>query len=638
MLVPDEFGGLPMSRPQAATRAKTQTNLLKWLLLPLMVSLLVLVGQARAQDTITAHALSKFGDVRYAPDFTHLDYVNPDAPRGGTYSTWAYGSFDSLNPYSVNGVAAAGASIMIERLMTGTMDETDTVYGLLAESVEYPTDHSWAIFTLREGITFSDGTPVTAEDVVFSHNLFVTQGIPDFAESVRAGIPNVEALDARRVKFYFAEPSESLDWVMQAAATAVLKSSQFENRELMDSTVEPYIGTGAYMFEDMDVGRWIQYRRNPDYWGAALPINIGQNNFDVIRYQYYADPTAGFEGFKAGEYLFRSENSSAAWANDYDFPAMDNRWVVRAELADGNIGSAQGFFFNLNRPQFADPRVRQAIGMAFNFEWSNRTLFYGLYTRVDSFFENSRLEAQGMIPDDERAILEPLAADLPPEVFTEPAYSPPVSSDNQQDRSVLRSAGQLLDEAGWPVGDDGKRRNADGQLLQMEFLNYSPLFDRIINPYLENLERLGVSATMTRVDSAQFVQRSRTREFDIVVDTYANTLTPGLGTAQTYHSDNAVGETRNTAALANPAIDALVDMLPNAKTRDELELMTRALDRALRAMHIWVPQWFKDVHTVAYWDTYGLPDPALAPYGLDPTTTWWWDAEKAAALQAAGAL
>jgi len=627
-----------MSHPRSAARAKTARHSLKWLLLPLMVSLLVLAGMARAQDTTVSHAISKFGDIKYPADFAHFDYVNPDAPKGGTYSTGVYGTFDTLNPYSVAGVAASGASIMTERLMTGNLDETDTVYGLLAETVEYPADHSWAIFTLREGITFSDGTPVTAADVVFSHNIFVTQGIPDFAEAVKAGIPNVEALDDRRVKFFFAEPSDSMDWIMQAAATAVLKPSQFENRELMESSVEPYIGTGAYMFDDMDIGRWIQYRRNPNYWGRDLPINAGQDNFDVIRYQYYADPTALFEGFKAGEYLFRAENSSKAWATDYNFPAVENGWVLQAELADGNIGSAQGFIFNLNRTQFADPRVRQAIGMAFNFEWSNRTLFYGLYSRVDSFFENSRLEAQGEIPDDERAILEPLAADLPPEVFTEPVYSPPVSSEDQQDRGVLRAAGQLLDAAGWTVGDDGKRRNADGQLLQIEFLNYSPLFDRIINPYLENLDRLGVSATMNRVDTAQFVERSRSRDFDIIIDTYANSLTPGLGLAQTYHSDNATGETRNTAALANPAIDALVDMIPNATNRDDLELMARALDRALRAMHIWVPQWYKDKHTVAYWDVFGHPDAALAPYGLNPAGTWWWDEEKAAALQAAGAL
>ena len=607
-------------------------------LMALLLAMLALFSTARAQDTTIAHAISKFGDIRYPADFENFDYVNPDAPKGGTFSTWAYGSFDTLNPYSVNGVAASGANIMIERLMTGTQDEPDTVYGLLAETVEYPADHSWAIFTLREGIRFSDGTPVTAADVVFSHNLFVTQGIPDFAAAVKAGIPNVEALDDRRVKFYFAEPSETTDWIQQAAATPVLKASQFEDRELTDTTLEPYIGTGAYMFDDMDTGRWIQYRRNPNYWGADLPINAGQNNFDVIRYQYYSDPTAAFEGFKAGEYLFRSENSSAAWANDYDFPALTNGWVIKTELPDGDIGQAQGFAFNLYRPQFADPRVRQAIGMAFNFEWSNRTLFYGLYKRVDSFWENSVLEAQGDIPDDERAILEPLAADLPPEVFSEPAYSPPVSSDNQADRAVLRAAGRLLDEAGWTVGSDGKRRNADGVVLEAEFLNYSPLFDRIINPYIENLERLGVVATMRRVDTAQFVERSRNRDFDIVIDTFANSLTPGLGTAQTYHSDNATGETRNTTGLANPAIDALVEMLPNAKTRDELNLITRALDRALRAMHIWVPQWYKDVHTVAYWDTFGMPDQALSPYALNPAGTWWWDAEKAAALQAAGAL
>ncbi len=630
-----------INRSQSKARALAREQIPLWKVFGVLfvaAALSLLAGLTHAQeDTTVSHGLSQFGELKYAPDFPYLDYVNPDAPKGGEYSTWAFGTFDSMNPYITKGNAAGSSSIFIESLMTGTADEPDSVYGLIAETIEYPADRAWAIFTLRPEARFSDGTPVTAEDVVFTHYVFLEKGIPSYRAIVEEQIASVEALDDRRVKFTFVEPSEDNTNLLLAAGTPVLSKAQFETRDFAESTLDPIMGTGPYVLESMDVGKKIVYVYNPDYWGEDLPINIGTNNFERIRFEYYADPTAAFEGFKAGEYLFRTENSSQAWAQNYAFPAVENGYVVKEELPDGNIGSAQGFFFNLQREKFSDPRVREAIGMAFNFEWSNKTLFFGLYSRVDSFFKNSALEAQGMIPDDERAILEPLAADLPEEVFTESVYSPPVSGNNQTDRSVIRAAGKLLDEAGWTI-QDGVRKNAAGEQLTIEFLNYSPLFDRIINPYLENLERLGIEATNNRVDSAQYTERSRAREFDIMISTYGNSITPGLGLRQTYGSENANVPSRNRAGLANPAIDALVERIIASKTRDELNLNTRALDRALRALHIWVPQWFKDVHTVAYWDVFDYPDPALSPFALGVAGWWWWDAEKAAKLEAEGAL
>lgn len=629
------------NRSQSTARALAQPNTPVWKIfgvLAVAAAFTLIAEITRADDDITiSHGLSQFGELKYGPDYPHFDYVNPNAPRGGEYSTWAFGTFDSMNPYITKGSAAGSSSIFVESLMAGNADEPDSLYGLLAESIEYPADRSWAVFNLRPEARFSDGTPVLASDVAFTHTAFLENGIPSYRAIVEAEIASVEALDDHRVKFTFTHPSEDNSNLLLAASSSVLSEAQFTDRDFAESTLDPILGTGPYVLESMDVGKQLVYVYNPDYWGANLPINMGTNNFDHIRFEYYADSTAAFEGFKAGEYLFRTENSSQAWAENYTFPAVQDSWVVKEEISDGSIGSAQGFFFNLHREKFSDPRVREAIGMAFNFEWSNKTLFFGLYTRVDSFFENSPLEAQGSIPADELAILEPFRADLPDSVFSEPAYTPPVSGENQIDRSVIRAAGKLLDAAGWTV-QDGVRKNAAGEQLTIEFLNYSPQFDRIINPYLENLERLGIVATNNRVDSAQYTERSRSRDFDIMISTYGNSFTPGLGLRQTYGSENANVPSRNRAGLENPAIDALVERVIASQSREALNLNTRALDRALRALHIWVPQWYKDVHTVAYWDVYSYPPAELSPYALGSVAWWWWDAEKAAKLEAEGAL
>ncbi len=521
--------------------------------------------------------------------------------------------------------------------MVGTADETDSMYGLLAESMEYPDDYSWVIFNLRPEARFSDGTPVTADDVVFSHNILAEKGIPSIQIFFAETFKSVEALDDHRVKFTFTEPSETNDLVMQAASSTVFSKKWWEGRDFAESTLEPPVGSAEYILDSMDVGKTIVYRRRDDYWGKDLPINIGRSNFDKLRFEYYADPTAAFEGFKAGETTFRTENSSLQWATGYDFPALEKGWVVKGELPDGDIGQAQGFIYNTRRAPFDDVRIRKALGMAFNFEWSNETLFYGLYDRVNSFWQNSDLEAKGMPSPEELAILEPLREFLPAEVFTEPAYIQPVSGTQQLDRRHIRTAGALLDDAGWLVGDDGLRRNSNGEILAIDILNYSPLFDRIINPFVENLERLGVQATHTRVDSAQYTERQRSRDFDLLISTYGNSLTPGLGITQWYGSENAGPDTRNIAGVNNEGIDKLLETVIASKTRDELNTATRALDRTLRAMHIWVPQWFKSVHTVAYYDYYRHPE-NLPPFSLGDTDFWWADMDAYEKLKEAGAF
>ncbi len=618
--------------------AKTNYRLLAhyWLVLALAL-LLVNVNGLNAQEIRKAHGISKFGELKYAEDFAYLDYVNPDAPKGGEYSTWAFGSFDSMHAFITKGRAAVGATIQFEPLMTGTSDEPDSMYGLIAESLEYPADYSWVIFNLRPEARFSDGSPVTAEDVVFSHNILAEKGIPSIQTFFAETFESVEALDTNRVKFTFTEPSETNDLVMQAASTLVFSKAWWEGRDFEESTLDTPLGSSEYVLESMDVGKTVVYRRRDDYWGKDLPINIGRSNFDRLRFEYYADPTAAFEGFKAGETTFRNENSSLKWAQDYNFPAVEKGWVRKVELPDGNLGSAQGFFYNLRRAPFDDIKVREALGLMFNFEWANQTLFFGLYERVDSFYENSVLEAKGEIPADEAAILEPFREFFPESLFSEPAQTPPVSGLNQIDRAQVRAAGALLDEAGWTVGDDGMRRNADGEVLAIDILNNSPAFDRVINPFVENLKRLGVDATHTRVDSAQYTERRRAHDFDMLVVTYGNSLTPGLGIKQWYGSENADVPSRNIAGLKNEGIDALLDIVIASTTREELNLNTRALDRALRSLHIWIPQWYKDVHTVAYLDVYRHPE-NLPPFALGVTDFWWYDAERAAQLKEEGAF
>lgn len=626
---------------QGKMRAKAKTApqpwSLGWVGLGVTLAFLMVASVVSAQDIIRSYGISKFGDLKYAEDFAHLDYVNPDAPKGGEYSSWAFGSFDSFHAYIPKGRAAVGASIQFEPLMVGTADEAASMYGLLAESLEYPTDHSWVTFYLRPEAKFSDGTPVTAEDVVFSQTILQEKGIPSIQTFFAEAYESVEALDTHTVKFTFREPSETNDMVMQAASTLVFSKAWWEGRDFAESTLDAPMGSSAYILESMDVGKTVVYSLREDYWGKDLPINIGRNNFATLRFEYYADPTAAFEGFKAGETTFRSENSSLKWAQDYNFPALENGWVQKVELPNGNIAQAQGFFYNIRKAPFDDMRVREALGLMFNFEWANETLFFGLYERVGSFWGNSELEAQGMIPADELAILEPFRDMLPESVFTEVAYSPPTSGAQQLDRAQVRAAGKLLDDAGWVVGDDGMRRNADGVVLAIDILNYTPAFDRVINPYVENLKTLGVEATHTRVDPAQYTERRRSFDFDMLVSTYGNSNTPGLGLKQWYGSENADVPSRNIVGLKNEAIDALVEIVIASESREELNLNTRALDRALRALHIWVPQWYKDVHTVAYLDVYGYPE-NLPPYSLGETDFWWYDADQAAELKAAGAF
>ena len=606
--------------------------------------------QVLAQETITkSHGYSRFGDLKYPADFKHLDYVNPNAPKGGEISSWALGSFDNIHRYTHKGEHAGSATIFFESLMVGTADEVGAVYGLLAESIEYPESRQWAIFTLRPEARFSDGTDIKASDVVFSHNILKEKGLPSL-RALFADFVSVEALDEDRVKFTFTEglPLAILSEQIDLAAGSTVFSEAWwsgtnpdgEPRDFGETTLEAPLGSGPYILDEMDPGRMISYKYNPDYWGRDLPINVGQNNFETIRYEYYGDNVAAMEGFKAGNYTFRSENSSKEWATAYDFPAVNNGWVVKTELPNGNLANAQNYVFNLRQERFQDPRLREAMGLMFNFEWSNKTLFFDLYARVTSFWGNSEFEAKGPPSEEEKAILAEFIGDLPESVLTDDAIVPPVSSDRKVDRGALRKANALLDEAGWSVGPDGMRVNDAGEKLTVEIVYFSPAFTRIHEPFAENLRRIGVDAVLTKVDSAQYSNRLETFDFDMITQSIGTDLAPGLGLRQWFNSSGAETNTgnRNLAGFANPAIDALVERVIASESREELTLNTRVLDRAMRSLKWSIPQWFKDVHTIAYWDVFSRPDATPPPFALGAFSIWWYDEEKAAKLEAEGAL
>jgi len=600
--------------------------------------LLAAAPGARANDVTVAHGISAFGELKYPADFAHFDYANPDAPKGGVWSgrgTGASNTFDSLNPFVLKGEPAQGLSATFDTLLVASADEPDSYYGLLAEEIEYPDDRAWIAFRLRPEARFADGSPVTAEDVAWSFRTLKTEGAPVYCLRLK-DVESATVLGEHEVRFDFADGVSARDLPSLVGSLPVLSEAWWQGRDFSDSTLDPILGSGPYDVGEVQPGRSIEYLRREDYWGADLPVNRGTNNFDRYVFEYFKDYTAAFEGFKGGAFLFHEEFFSKIWATGYDFPAVENGWVIREQIPDARPSGIQGFWFNLRRPQFADPDVRQALAMAFDFEWSNDTLFYGLYTRTDSFFENSPMEAEGLPSEAELALLEPLRGEIPESVFTEPAYSPPETDGSGSDRGVLRRASRLLSGAGWEVGDDGLRRNAEGETLRVEFLLSSPTFQRIIGPYVENLKRLGVDASQRVVDPAQYQARQEEFDYDVITGRFVMSLTPGPNLRNLFGSQSADQPgTPNLAGVSDPAVDALIEHVVDAESREALDVAARALDRVLRAKHIWTPNWYKASYNVAYWDLFGRPE--TAPKYARGDGFWWWDAEKAAALEAEGA-
>ena len=588
---------------------------------------------------IKSHGISTFGELKYNSDFQHLDYVNPNAPKGGEVSIWAFGSFDSMHPYTTKGRSGSLSSIFFESLLTGTSDEIGSAYGLVAKSMEYPKDRSWVIFNMRPEAKFSDNTPLTAEDVMFSYKLLQEKGLPSFRAVIEKEIDTVEILGKHKIKFTFKKGIPTRDLPASAGSLPIFSKNYYEKSgaDFEASTLTPGIGSGPYILDNLDVGQTINYKRNPEYWGANLPINIGRNNFDKIRVEYFADYNSAFEGFKGGSYTFRTEYMSKLWATGYDFPAIDKKWVTKKLLPSGDMAPGQSFIINLRKDKFKDIKVRKAIGLMFNFEWSNKTLFYDLYARINSFWENSDMAATGKPSQDELIVLNSLKTTLPPGIIDSDVAEVSVSSTKQLDRKNLRMASKLLDDAGWEVGDDGLRKNNSGATLDIEILNDSQAFTRIIEPFIENLKSLGVNAVHTKIDNAQMTERERSFDFDIVTGNFPMSFTPGSGLKQYFGSETADVSIFNKAGIKSEVIDELIEVVMAAKTRDELKVAVKTLDRVLRSYYFWIPQWFKDVHTVAYYDYYEHPE-NLPPYDMGLLDFWWINNEKYNELKNEGAF
>ena len=588
---------------------------------------------------IKSHGISTFGELKYNPDFQYLDYVNPNAPKGGEVSIWAFGSFDSMHPYTTKGRSGSLSSIFFESLLTGTSDEIGSAYGLVAKSMEYPKDRSWVIFNMRPEAKFSDNTPLTAEDVMFSYKLLQEKGLPSFRAVIEKEIDTVEILGKHKIKFTFKKGIPTRDLPASAGSLPIFSKNYYEKSgaDFEASTLTPGIGSGPYILDNLDVGQTINYKRNPEYWGENLPINIGRNNFDKIRVEYFADYNSAFEGFKGGSYTFRTEYMSKLWATGYDFPAIDKKWVTKKLLPSGDMAPGQSFIINLRKDKFKDIKVRKAIGLMFNFEWSNKTLFYDLYARINSFWENSDMAATGKPSKDELIILNSLKNTLPSGIIDSDVAEVSVSSTKQLDRKNLRMASKLLDDAGWEVGDDGLRKNKNGATLDIEILNDSQAFTRIIEPFIENLKSLGVNAVHTKIDNAQMTERERSFDFDIVTGNFPMSFTPGSGLKQYFGSETADVSIFNKAGIKSEVIDELIEVVMAAETRDDLKVAVKTLDRVLRSYYFWIPQWFKDVHTVAYYDYYEHPE-NLPPYDMGLLDFWWINNEKYNELKNEGAF
>ena len=644
-----------MAHPDVMPRARIRKEIARLSTSALGLCLAIAMAlPAAAEDApgmIRAHGYSFYGDLSYPPDFPHLNYVNPDAPKGGTISISAQGTFDSMNPFTRRGRAGAFSSSIYESLLETSepfgsglvpADVYGESYGLLAHSLEYPETKEWVIFHMRPEARFSDGTPLTAHDVVFSHNLFLEQGLPSYAQAVSARVIDAEALDDHTVKFTFADGISRRSLIDQVGSTPVFSQAWYEetSARLDESRMEISPGSAPYVLDSFDVNRRITYRRNPDYWGNDLPMNVGRHNFDELRVEYFADGAAAFEAFKTGEYTFRAENNSRQWATGYDFPAITRGHVVREELPTGFAPTPTGFVFNLGRDFLQDKRVREAITLAWNFEWTNDTLQYGLFQPRVSFTQGTRFQADGPPEGLELELLQGLGDLVPQEVLTEPARMPHTSDAARlTDRRNMRQAAALLEDAGWSVDASGQLRNADGARMSIEIpvsSAGSATMDSIIETFTQNLQGLGIDARFQRIDPAQHTDRRRNRDYDMIFDQYVAFMDTGTGLHQRFGSE-AADDVFNPAGLRSPLVDAVIDLSLDAPDPETRDAALMALDRVLRFEHFMIPAWFNDTVWVAYWDMFRRPE-ETPPYSTGELDFWWFDQDRFEELRAAGAL
>ncbi len=587
---------------------------------------------ARAAEPEWSHGLSLFGELKYPAGFERFDYVNPDAPKGGRARLFALGSFDSLNPFTFKGSAAGIVGQTFDTLMDASLDEAGSEYGLIAEAVKKPDDFSWVTYRINGAARFHDGSPITPEDVIWS--LEALKAAHPFYNSYYANVTAAEQTADNEVTFRFSEAGnrELPQIVGQIPVLSKTwwtgKNDKGETRDINNTTLEVPLGNGAYRITEVKPGKSVTIERVKDYWAADLPVNRGKNNFDEIFVIYYRDNTIAMEGFKGDEYDFRAESSSKDWATSYDFPAAKRGDVVKEEIYLKNPDGMQAYVFNTRRERFADARVRQALNYAFDFEWANQNLFFGQYARTASYFANSELAWTGLPEGKELEILNEVKDQVPPEVFTE-EYKNPVYATPQDKRNNLRTAAKLFSEAGWTVGNDRVLRNAKGEDFTIEFLLVSPLFERVVLPYVSQLELLGIKSTVRTIDSAQYERRVQAFDYDCIVGSWGQSLSPGNEQRNFWGSEAADREgSRNFVGIKNPAVDKLINKIIFAKDRDELVAACRALDRVLLWNHYVVPMWNIPYERVAYWNRFGRPE-KLPDHSIGFPAIWWWDADKA---------
>ena len=603
------------------------TQLFRWTVLLLWV----VTAPAGAQPALSGHAMTMFDNEvpKYPPDFKHFEYANPEAPKGGTLRLAAEGTFDSFHPFIPKGNPASTGSV--ETLLVTSADEPFTAYGLIAESMEWPEDRSWVIFNLRPEARWHDGQPITATDVTWSFSTLIKTGRPGYRFYYQA-VEKAETLSEHRVRFTFKE-SGNQELPLIVGQLPILPHHYWQDRDFARTTLDPPLGSGPYRIKRFEAGRYIEQERVTDYWGHDLAVQRGLNNFDLIRTNYFRDATPIRLALKSGDIDYREENQAKAWAEAYNVNAVSRGWLKKELVKHRMPTGMQAFVMNTRRPIFRDVRVREALGYAFDFEWTNRNLFNGQYTRTASYFSNSDLAASGLPQGEERSLLERYRDRLPPALFTQ-TFAPPVTDGSGWPRENLRQATRLLNKSGWVIKDLKRVNTKTGEPLTFEILLVSPAFERIVLPYVRNLKRLGIEAHVRLIDQSQYINRFRQFDFDMLVAVWGQSETPG-NEQRNYWSSSAATTpgSRNLAGVSDSVIDTLIEQLIKSVSRTQLNQRTRALDRALLWNFYVIPHWHIRADRILYWDKFSRPSIPIRSGVM--TARWWYDPLKAAALQKA---
>ncbi len=587
-----------------------------------LISFSLLLLQADIAWSQPQHAIAMHGSAKYLSDFTHFDYVNPNAPKGGEIKLASPGTFDSFNPYIAKGNSGAGSSA--ETLLTASADEPFTAYGLIAESLETPSDRSWVIFHLRPEAKWHDGKPISVDDVIWSFETLKTKGHP-FYRFYYSGVESAKRIGPRSVKFSFSDKTNR-ELPLTIGQMPVLPKHYWESRDFESTTLEPPLGSGPYKIEKFEPGRYIILGRVDDYWGKNLAVNRGQNNFDKVRIDYYRDETVIREALKSGDIDYREENQAKAWSLDYDTPAVSNGWLKKEKVRHYSPTGMQAFVYNTRREIFSSPLVREALMYAFDFDWTNKNLFFSQYARTQSFFSNSDLASQDLPSDAELEVLEKFRGKIPNRIFSEPFIAP--STDGKGwPRENLKKARALLEEAGWRVKNMVLTNDKTQAPFEFEILLYSEGFERIVLPFTRNLEKLGIKVRVRRVDQSQYINRIRSFDFDMIVSGWGSSESPGNEQRGQWSSAAANSPAAsNYAGVNDPVVDELVEKLIQARTREELVTYTRALDRVLLFGFYVIPQWHLQSQRILYWDKFGRP--SVNPKSGTSTSLWWFDPDK----------